>query len=143
MRRAATLVLALLLLAGCEDDQAGGEKQAASGKAQVGLELLDMSYALKDGLHTYSHNRLFTETGGFGVEIKRGKVCVLNGEKCVDALVTYRVDASSTLLQKGHHVATPNEKDIITLHYWAEDDAGNKFEFRKTLKTDGAKVVPE
>ena len=133
----------LLLLAGCEDEQAAGEKKAASGKAQLAFEMIDMSYAVKDGLHTYSHNRQFTETGGVGVDIKRGKVCVLNGEKCVDALVAYRVDASGTLVQKGHHVATPNAQDTITLHYWAEDDAGNKFEFRKTLKTDGEKVVFE
>ena len=130
MRRTAILFFPLLLLAGCEDEPAASEKKAASGKAQLAFEMIDMSYAVKDGLHTYTHDRQFTESGGVGVDIKRGKVCVLNGEKCVDALVAYRVDASGTLVQKGHHVATPNAQHTITLHYWAEDDAGNKFEFR-------------
>jgi hypothetical protein len=40
-------------------------------------------------------------------------------------------------------VATPNAKDRITLHYWAEDDAGNKFEFGKSLRTDGETVIVE
>ena len=115
----------------------------ATGKGQLALELVEISYALKDGLHTYSHSRQFTESGGVGVNIKRGKVCVLNGERCVDALVSYRVDASATLLQKGHHVASPNAKDTITLHYWAEDDAGNKFEPHKAFKTDGDKITAE
>ena len=143
MHRAATAFFALLFLAACEEDQTASGKRNATGKAALALELVEMSYALKDGLHTYSHNRQFTETGGVGVDIKRGKVCVLNGERCVDALVAYRVEASATLLQRGHHVATPNAKDTITLHYWAEDDAGNKFELHKILKTDGEKVVAE
>lgn len=143
MRRAATVLFALLFLAACEEEQAAGGGKNATGKAQLALELVEMSYALKDGLHTYSHNRQFTESGGVGVDIKRGKVCVLNGERCVDALVAYRVDASATLLQKGHHVASPNAKDTITLHYWAEDDAGNKFELHKAFKTDGEKITAE
>lgn len=143
MRRTATALLAFLFLAACEDEQAASKKKPVSGKAQLSLDLVEMSYAVKDGLHTYSHNRQFTESGGVGVDIKRGKVCVLNGERCVDALVAYRVDASGTLLQQGHHVATPNAKDTITLHYWAEDDAGNAFELHKVLKTDGEKVVVE
>lgn len=139
MRRATTMLAGILLLAGCEEEQA----ESPTGKARLALELVEMSYVLKDGLHTYNHNRRFTESGGVGVTIKRGKVCVLNGEKCVDALVTYRVDASKTLLQQGHHVATPKARDTITLHYWVEDDSGNKSELHKVLKTDGEKVVFE
>ncbi len=127
-----------LLTAACDEEPA-----PVTGKAKVVLDLVDLSYAFKDGRHTYTHNRQFTESGGVGANISRGKVCVRNGEECVDALVAYRVDASQVLLQKGHHVATPAAKDTITLHYWVKDDAGNEFEIHKVLKTDGEKVVFE
>ncbi len=101
------------------------------------LEIVGLGYEFRDGRHRYTHLRRFTESGGVGVTIKRGKVCVLNGEECADALVAYRIDASQTLEQKNHYVATPAAKDIITIHYWAEDDAGNAFELHKVVKTDG------
>jgi hypothetical protein len=129
-------LLGLTLVAACDE-------APVTGEAKVTLDLVDLTYEFRNGRHTYNHNRRFTETGGVAVIISRGKVCVRNGEECVDALVKYRVDASQVLLQKGHHVATPEVKDTITLHYWAEDDAGNKFELHKVLKTDGEKVVFE
>ena len=120
-----------------------GEGKKVTGKVVLSLELVKLTYEFKKDRHTYNHDRLFTESGGVGVNITRGKVCVRNGEECVDALVKYRVDASKTLLQQGHHVASPEAKDTITLHYWAEDDAGNKFELHKVMKTDGEKFVFE
>lgn len=139
MRRIASIALAsVFLLAACDE-----EKPAVTGHAKLTLDLVNISYEFRDGRHTYNHTRRFRETGGVGVNITRGKVCVQNGEDCVDALVEYRIDASETLVQKGHHVATPDVKDTITLHYWAKDDAGNKFELHKVMKTDGEKVVFE
>ena len=114
MRRFAILFAGFVLLAAC--DEAPKQEAKSDGKAQLSLELVDVSYEFRDGRHTYDHNRLFTETGGVGVNITRGKVCVMNGADCVDALVKYRVDASKTLLQKGHHVASPRAQDTITLH---------------------------
>lgn len=140
MRRAAPFLAGLLLLAACDDDSA---EIAISGSAELQLDLVDLTYDFRDGRHTYTHNRRFTESGGVGVNITRGKVCVRDGEECVDALVNYRVDANKTLLQKGHHVATPNAQDTITLHYWVEDDAGNKFELQKVYKSDGERFVPQ
>ncbi len=136
MRLPITVLFAgAVLLAACDEP--------VTGKADLSLELVELTYSFRDGRHTYTHNRQFTETAGVGVDIIRGKVCVLNGEECVDALVKYRVDASQVLLQKGHHVATPAAKDTITLHYWIKDDAGNTLELHKILKTDGSKVLAQ
>lgn len=128
----------LLVLTGC-----GEEPPRPSGKAAISLALTEFSYAFRNGRHTYFHNRVFSETGGVGVTIVRGRVCVVDGANCVDALVNYRIEASETLVQKGHHVATPKANDRITLHYWAEDDAGNKFEFEQILRTDNKTISVE
>lgn len=137
-RLAAIALTALLALTGCDEKLA-----AADGKAAISLTLTDFSYAFRNGRHTYTHQRVFRETGGVGVTIVRGKVCVRDGAECSDALVNYRIEASQSLVQPRHFVATPNAKDRITLHYWAEDDAGNKFEFGKSLRTDGETVIVE
>jgi hypothetical protein len=131
-----TLIASALLLVGCEEE-------TVTGNAKLELKLVGFAYEFRDGRHTYNHDRHFAESAGIGVSIKRGKVCVRDGEDCVDALVKYRIEASQTLVQKGHHVATPAAKDTITMHYWAEDDAGNAFELPKVLKTNGESVVVE
>ena len=139
MSRFALIALAgLLALTGC-----GEEAPKPVGKAVLSLSFSDFDYAFRDGRHAYSHQRVFTETGGVGVTIVRGKVCVRDGAECADALVKYRIEALQTLTQKGHYVATPNAKDRITLRYWAEDDAGNTFEFEKVLRTEGRTVTVE
>ena len=128
--------VALLTLTGCEEE-------TPVGNAAISFELTNFTYAFRNGRHTYFHQRVFTETGGLGVKIVRGKVCVRDGAECSDALVSYRIEASQSLVQKNHYVATPQAKDRITMHYWAEDDAGNKFEFGKVLLTDGETIVVE
>ncbi len=134
--RFAIAAAGLLVLAGCAE-----ETRKPSGKAAISLALTEFSYAFRNGRHTYFHNRVFTETGG--VTIVRGRVCVVDGANCVDALVNYRIEALKTLVQKGHHVATPKANDRITLHYWAEDDAGNKFEFEQILRSDNKTISVE
>lgn len=138
-RLAAIALTALLALTGCDEKP----PPAADRKAAISLTLTDFSYALRKGRHTYTHRRVFRETGGVGVTIVRGKVCVGNGAECSDALVNYRIEASQSLVQKRHFVATPKAKDRITLHYCAKDDAGNEFEFEKSLRTDGETVIVE
>lgn len=133
-------IAGLLTLSGCDED-ASTSKMV--GKAELSLQLLDFTYQFTEKRHRYYHRRLFTESGGVGATIVRGKVCVQNGTDCADALVDYRIDASQTLEQKGHYVATSSDKDRITLHYWAEDDKGNKFELEKIVITDGQKVTVE
>ncbi|MEX2616067.1 MAG: hypothetical protein WD767_08235 [Alphaproteobacteria bacterium] len=141
MNRYATIFCTTLLaLSACDGAEPVAE---AAEKAQVRLDLIEFTYEFAAGRHRYNHRRLFTETAGTGVTVTRGKVCVLNGEECADALVNYRIEALQTLEQKGHYVATPVGKDRITLQYWAEDDAGNRFEFTKIVTTDGRIAVSE
>lgn len=141
MNRSATIFgVALRALGACDGADPVAE---AAEKARLRLDLVGFTYEFTDGRHRYNHNRLFTETAGTGVTVTRGKVCVMNGEECADALVSYRIEALQTLEQKDHYVATPLEKDRITLQYWAEDNAGNKFEFTKVVNTDGRTAVPE
>jgi len=141
MNRFSTIFCAALVTLGACD---GADPVAeAAEKAQLRLELAGFTYEFTDGRHRYNHRRLFTETAGTGVTVTRGKVCVMNGDECADALVNYRIEALQTLEQKDHYIATPLEKDRITLQYWAEDDAGNKFEFTKVVNTDGRTAVTE
>ena len=96
IRFTAIAFVILLSLTGCEE-----EASKPTGKASISLELVDFKYAFRDGRHAYSHRRIFRETGGVGVMITRGKVCVQDGAECADALVGYRIEASQTLEQKG------------------------------------------
>lgn len=131
---------ALITLAACDGADPVAE---AAEKAQLRLDLVGFTYEFVEGRHRYNHRRLFTETSGIGVTVTRGKVCVMGGEECADALVNYRIEALQTLEQKNHYIATPLEKDRITLQYWAEDDSGNKFEFTKVVNTEGRTAVTE
>jgi len=137
---AATVSLAgLIFLAGCDE----APPPRATGKAKLTLEIVGLRHEFRDGRHRYGHLRRFIETGGVGVRITRGKVCVRQGKECADALVDYRVEAGKTLEQPNHYVATPDARDVITLEYWAEDDAGNKLTLKKTIRTDGATATAE
>ena len=111
--------------------------ETIKAKGSVALTLDSFSYSFTDDRHRYSHNRRFKETGGVGLYIYRGRICVAGGKDCADACVRYRVEAGGSLLQSDHHVATPNDPDRITLEYWARDDAGNKLTFSKVLETSG------
>ena len=151
---------ALLVLAACQDEDDGRQQAQAvaqndeevalncrrelpdptlSGdrKADFSLSLSDFGYTFTEGRHRYPHTRSFAEKSGVPVTIYRGKVCVENGTECADACVGYRVEGGTTLVQANHHVATKLESDHITLHYWARDDAGNFFELRREIDTDG------
>lgn len=159
------LLPAFLALLGCEEEGGGQQSGAAAGTASglnieclqslpapdetisaegsVTLTLDNFSYSFTEERHRYSHNRRFKETGGVGLYIYRGRICVAEGKDCADACVRYRVEPGGSLLQSDHHVATPNDPDRITLEYWARDDAGNKLTFTKVLETSGkdARVV--
>lgn len=164
-RRTAFLAAAILMLAACNEEEAAGSQGAsAAGEREasmncrrdlpapsvtgdvagdLSLVIENFGYEFVDGRHRYTHVRRFRETGGVPVTIYRGKVCVANGTECADACVGYRVAAGTTLVQADHHVATKQESDRITLHYWARDDAGNLFELDRVIETDGrtARVV--
>ncbi len=72
--------------------------------------------------------------------LQAGKVCVENGKACLSARVNYRIDATKSLEQPDHHVATRLAKDTITIEYWGKDDAGNDVSVKKTLTVAGESV---
>lgn len=165
MRKGLLCVASLILfgVAGCEEEEAGAPNEkvvemveveanpaclrdlpepSVSGdiQADLSLQFVDFTHSVQEGRNRYSHDRRFKETAGVGLHIYRGRICVRNGEECADACVRYRVDAGSSLLQKGHHVATPLDADRITMTYWARDDAGNQLRLEKELVTDGETI---
>ncbi len=111
--------------------------ETIKAKGSIALSLDNFSYSFTEDRHRYSHNRRFKETGGVGLYIYRGRICVADGKDCADACVRYRVEPGGSLLQTDHHVATDQDPDHITLEYWARDDAGNKLTFSKILNTNG------
>lgn len=110
--------------------------------ARLSLALENFVYSFEEGRNRYSHDRRFKETSGIGAYIYRGKVCVSNGEECADACVRYRIEPGGSLTQRGHHVATPEDSDRITLQYWVRDDAGHTFTIEKEIATDGEIATP-
>ncbi|MCR9221276.1 MAG: hypothetical protein NXI21_13715 [Alphaproteobacteria bacterium] len=159
-RRAAVAVIALLALSACGEEDA--DQNAATGaaadgaeaalncrrdlpppplsaddEADLALSIDSFSHAVVDDRNRYPHVRRFAETAGVPITIYRGKVCVDEGQECVDACVTYRIEGGTTLVQADHHVATRRDADRITLRYWARDDGGNFHELSATIVTDG------
>lgn len=125
------LIFALPLgLFACDD-------QAAS----LSLQLKNFTFEKVDNLNRFSHIREFQEHTGIGVTLTKGKVCVEDKKTCVEAVVNYRIDASSYLQQKGHHFATTRDHDIITLEYWGVDDEGNDIKVKTIIEINGEKVT--
>ena len=128
----------LAFLVGCDEDEA--TKQIGSGPAQLVLEIAELRHQILDGRHTYFHKRKYSESGGTGVTLQIGKVCVENGESCLSARVNYRIDGGQSLEQSDHLVATQQARDTITIEYWGKDDAGNDIRVMKTLFVESDKV---
>lgn len=144
-RPAATVLAGLLaasLIAGCDDPAA--EEEAAAGsqapelspgasaetvknrkKAQLQLNIEPQGYLFIEGRHRFTQTRVFTESGGVGVTITNGKVCVSYGKECVEADVTYRIDSGKNLALTEHYVATETLPDEAVIEYWGLDDNGN------------------
>ena len=120
-----------MLLGGCIDDQ------KSDVAADLTLEILDISFEEKDGRMVFNHTRKFTESAGVDLTITRGKICVESRQTCVDAYVSYEVEAAGTLVQKNHHVATRLGNDAITFEYWAKDENGFEHKLIQTMLVDG------
>lgn len=119
-------------LTACNDTE---DKQSL--KANLLLDILDISFSVKNDRQVFSHTRIFRETNGIDLVITRGKICVESKKTCVDAFVDYSVDGFGKLVQNNHHVATRQGEDEITFEYWAQDDNGNELKITKTLIVDG------
>ena len=141
-------VAAALLVAACDDPlpeetaPGAGRPALSSGATggttatkQASLEFAveSVGYLFTDGRHRFTQNRRFTETAGVGVTLTRGRVCVDQGQECVEANVTYRIDAGKELLQPNHFVATLNVPDRALVQYWGTDDNGHPVSVRTEL----------
>ena len=145
MRELKGAALALLLVvvgtSACKEEEP--EKQIGDGPAKLRLELADLRHEFVEGRHRYYHLRRYVESGGTGVTLEAGKVCVEQGKACLSARVVYRIDGASKLEQPNHHVATRLDKDDITIEYWGKDDAGNDVRVERRLHVEGEKFRVE
>ena len=148
-------VLIAGLVAGCDENApsetattAGSAPKLASGEigdsgvarkqAQLRFTVEPIGYLFTDGRHRFTQNRRYTESGGVGVTLTKGRVCVDQGQECVEADVTYRINAGEELMQPNYYVATQNVPDRAMIQYWGTDDNGNPISVRTELEL----VVP-
>ena len=132
--------VALLLLAACEEQETS-RQQSPSTRPELKLDLSSFRFVVEQGRKTYYQSRNYIESGGIGVTLTRGKVCVENGKNCVESAVRYRVEAGKVLTQPNHKVTTILNKDNITIEYWGTADNGEPVNIKRTEKTSGAKVT--
>lgn len=126
------------ILSACNEEEP--KKQIGQHPAELVLDITKFRYEFVDGLHTYFHQRKYSELIGTGVTLEAGKVCVENGKACLSARVEYRIDGGKQLEQPEHHFATRLRRDLITIEYWGKDDAGNEVRIKKTVRVEGDKV---
>lgn len=134
--------LSFAVLAGCDDATnqqestapqqkpelspgASAETLKAKKQAELALEIEQHGYLFIEGRHRFTQTRHFVESAGVGVTLTKGKVCVSSGKECVEAEVTYRVNAGKTLSLQQHYVATEILPDKAVVQYWGVDDNGN------------------
>ena len=154
------LVCCVLLLAACGEDY---EQQPQNANQQVTKHdcrrnlppiaqvksdttaLVSVSFDAFDLVHIgdklqYNHKRKFREMGGIGGYFYRGRVCVNNASRCVDACVKYRLDASLSFIQNNHKFITDQLQDTISIEYWFRDDNGNLIKTNYTVQTNEDQV---
>ena len=133
------LAFTALALGGCEDEATAPGVE----KADLTMDLVNIEYSFKDGRHTYTHIRRFTETAGLGVVLEKGRVCVHNGEECAEALVKYRIEPGAGLDQPNHYVATKLLTDATTIEYTGKNDNGNPVRVFRTMKVNDKTTTVE
>lgn len=126
-----SLITALFMLSACNEDG-----KPSGPKAELSLEISDISFDVKDGRQVFNHTRTFIEKNGVDLKITRGKICVESKATCVDAFLEYEVEGNGKLVQSNHHVATRQGQDSITFEYWATDENGYKHQINQTMKVD-------
>lgn len=139
-RRVLPVLAGLMLLAACDDEpEAATDRTEPAGEASsaaVAFQVEPLEYEFVDGRHRFYQVRRFEETAGVGVTLTRGRVCVADGEECVESEVEYRIDAHGVFVQERHYVATLKLPDTATITYWGVDDNGGEFELSRTLALD-------
>ena len=102
-------------------------------QASLSFSIEPIGYLFTEGRHRFTQNRRFTETAGVGVTLTRGRVCVDQGQECVEADVTYRINAGKELIQPNHYIATLNLPDRALVQYWGTDDNGHPVSIRSEM----------
>ena len=135
-------LLSITVLAGCDEatnqqESAAAQQQPelspgasaetlkAKKQAKLALDIEQHGYLFIEGRHRFTQTRHFLESAGVGVTLTKGKVCVSSGKECVEAEVTYRVNAGQKLSLQQHYVATEALPDKAVVQYWGVDDNGN------------------
>ena len=148
--------LSITVLAGCDDSSneqesaapqqkpelspgASAESLKAKKQAKLALDIEPHGYLFIEGRHRFTQTRHFVESAGVGVTLTKGKVCVSSGKECVEAEVTYRVNAGQKLSLQQHYVATETLPDEAVVQYWGVDDNGNPV----SVKTDIHLEIPK
>jgi len=75
--------------------------------------------------HHYYHTRTFIESGGVGVTLTEGQVCLQSKLECNPKVsVNYRIEGNNELIHENKRFWTTASSDIFTLTYWGADDNG-------------------
>lgn len=123
---------------------AGTSVAAADGrKADFAMEIDNLNYEFVDGLNKYHHARRFVSRNGVGVTLDKGKVCYVEQDKCISAVVSYRIDGGKSLTQPRHLVSTTLDNETVTVEYWGEDDNGNDIAVKKVFRLNRDQVTIE
>ena len=112
-------------------------------KADVTLLFSDVVYRLVGGVnHTYTHTRTFTESGGVGVTLSKGRLCYESLGTCDEADVNYRIEGNNELIHENKRFGTTYDKEIFTLHYWGKDDNSHNIYLNQSMCVKKNKFYP-
>lgn len=111
--------------------------QVGSKEAEFEMEIDNLKYEFVNGLRKYYLARRYVVSNDIGITFTKGKVCYIEQKKCLSALVEYQIDAGKSPTQPRHQVATKLDEETVTVEYWGNDDAGNKFSVKKTFRLNG------
>lgn len=113
------------------------ENKPQNLRAEVTLTFKDFVMSVENGYYNYDHSRLFHELSGVGGYFYRGRVCLNDGQNCVDACLTNRLNAGESIQQNNHRFTSKSPRDRIVTEYWFRDDYGYLSYIGYNIYTDG------
>jgi len=111
-------------------------------KADVTLLFSDVVYSWNGTHHIYTHTRTFTESGGVGVTLSKGRLCYESLGTCDEADVNYRIEGNNELIHENKRFGTTYDKEIFTLHYWGKDDNSHNIYLNQSMCVKKNKFYP-
>ena len=125
------LALCFYAVAGCYPSTS--DSPAPKDRAEITLTFADFHHHIKNGRHFFTHQRIFHAKNTIRSTIKRGRLCVENGQNCLDMPLNYAIPANGKFIQTGHYFSTPLATDRITFTYWLEDQHKNQLKLEKQV----------